>query len=102
MDSPQELYVLAEPESQDAFEPATVIAERADGSLRVRTSRGERVVRLNLDAWPRSSSPSAPADLCSCDDLHTPALLHTLRHRFENERSYATWMHDRVLVWLHP
>ena len=97
------LWVTAEPGDSDAYVEAEIIGSLADGSLRVATLHGERTVKLGLDAFPRSIAPlHEPSDLCACEQLHTPALLHCLQRRFEAERAYATWIGTHAMLWLHP
>ena len=74
------LWVLAEPEWAEPFVPARIVGERADGTLRVMTAHGERIVRVGEEAWPRGP-PLAhePADLCACAELHTVRASRTER-----------------------
>ena len=110
------LFVPADPSVEStAFNLATVLNTRTDGSLRVRTLEDsttaggvERIVRLGVDAWPVSEPGSstqedlAPSDLCELPFLHSPSLLHALGQRFERDAAFATWLGRDVLLWLHP
>ena len=65
----------ASSEGHEAFVRATVVAQRTDGSLRVRTDGNkERVCRLGVDAWPAGET-EAPAS----SSLLNVAYLHTYR-----------------------
>ena len=73
------LWILAEPGEVEAFVTAGIVGERTDGSLRVLTDQGERIVRLGVDAWPLGApvmlragedALRATSDLCDCTELH--------------------------------
>ena len=87
-------WVLAGPEVEsEAYLPATILEERTDGSLRVRTAtHGERIVRLGHDAWPfEEQAAKEPADLCACNELHTvrPARMFFFPYTFIAHRSLS-------------
>ena len=92
--------------SDEPFELGEILRLAPNRSTaRVRTLHGERDVRLGLDAWPLAAEldmGASPQDLCALTELHTAALLHCLRDRFEREGSYATWLGRDSLLWLHP
>ena len=94
----------ASSEGHEAFVRATVVAQRTDGSLRVRTDGNkERVCRLGVDAWPAGETEApASSSLLNVAYLHTPALLHNLKQRFELDSGFASWIGPDALLWLHP
>ena len=77
------LWILADPGEAEAFVSAGIVGERTDGSLRVLTDYGERIVRQGVDAWPLAApvvvragedALRATADLCDCTELHAVSL----------------------------
>ena len=98
----------ADAQTEEAFVLTMVKHERADGSLRVAAvgpsaASVERVVRRDVDAWPAGDgTPAMVTDLAELPVLHTPAILQTLRERYELQHAHATWIGQSILVWLDP
>ena len=99
------MFVRAEPWSEDCFTLGTVASVRTDGSLRVVYQRHgadeERIVRMDVDAWPAGGEQIVSSDLSELPMPHMPAIMHTLRQRFENEAACGSWI-GPVLLWLNP
>ena len=100
------VWVQAQTSAHEAFELAEVLAERADGTLRVRVSSGwaakDLIVRLGFDAWVANPvACSVSFDLTALPEIHPAALLHSLAVRY-GRGEYFSCIGPDCLLWISP